>query len=86
MGIEYFDTYVRHSNGFIAVKGEFVCICQFDRGQACFYRNRQMHQRPIASAHATTSPKDRRWLRETAVERMRKLNDGADHAGKGDDE
>ena len=70
--IEYFNTYVRIDNGFIAVKGEFICICRLEHGrcEAIFYRNRQQHKRAIAGCFGSNI----RWCREKAVQRMKILN------------
>ena len=69
--IEYFDTYVRFNDGFVAVKGEFVCICKerYDSYDVAFYRNRQSHKRAIAVCLGGNI----RWCREHAVNSMKKL-------------
>jgi len=73
--IEYFDTYVRTKGGFVAVKDDLVAICD-KRGlmnntyQACIYRNRQTHTRPIYYIGQGTI----RWVRESAVDAMKGLH------------
>jgi len=69
--IEYFDIYVRFDYGFVAVKGEFVCVCKERCGSydVAFYRNRQPHKRAIAACLGGNI----RWCREHAVKRMKKL-------------
>lgn len=70
--IEYFDKYVRFDYGFVAIKGEFICICKTEYGHtnAFFYRNRQTSNRPIAACFGDNI----RWCREHAVRRMKILN------------
>ncbi len=74
--IEYFDTYVRTDDGFLAVKGDFVCICRRNgiggSYSAVFYRNR--HPRTVAVALGGRI----RWCQEMAVKRMKVLNDTGD--------
>jgi hypothetical protein len=74
--IEFFDTYVRTKDGFVAVKGDLVAICD-KRGlmghtyQACIYRNRQTHTRAIYYIGQSS----RRWVREATVTVMRKFHE-----------
>ena len=74
--IEYFDTYVRLKDGFIAVKGEIVCLCRIEhgRGDVAFYRNRNSHSRALAVCLGSNL----RWCRERAVETMQRLTEETD--------
>jgi len=73
--IEFFDTYVRTKNGFVAVKDDLVAICDKfglleSTYQVCIYRNRQTHTRPIYYIGRGR----RRWVREATVDAMKGLH------------
>ncbi|MDK1039724.1 MAG: hypothetical protein QGD91_12600 [Actinomycetota bacterium] len=73
--IDYFDTYVRTKDGFVAVKDDLVAICDMrgimkDTFQVCIYRNRQKNTRPIYYIGSGT----RRWVRESTIDAMKGLH------------